>query len=221
MAKRKQPAEPEQVEMEPIEAAEPEPVEEPAIVAGDPLEEAVRDTETLTLDQEIASLGDLQESIASLIDTPISVMGAKDLPMIWSAVVDAARFAETRGLPRLATRLRERSAEISKQIRVDYEARVKSAEPQHWRVTRSARFIVAGQITELREGSVVCERTHDMAQVRAENIPLEPYDPPKPQAPNPVLSQERGYVVPASTGARKIETFAMEQSKDVKDEGWT
>lgn len=66
--------------------------------------------------------------------------------------------------------------------------------PPTFRVVKTSRFITLDGIHELREGSIVSEATHDLAAVRAQNIPIEPCAPPEAPKRHPVLDQDPGYV---------------------------
>lgn len=87
------------------------------------------------------------------------------------------------------------------------EALVLTPAPEvaYYRVTATCRFVVGGQITELREGSVLSTITHRIEDVRAQNVPLvrcaAPHTVPSPHSPT-------GYMMAPS------HDFSMEEPTD-------
>lgn len=84
-------------------------------------------------------------------------------------------------------------------------APVAAPEVAYYRVTASARFVVGGQITELREGSVISTLTHRIDDVLAQRVPLArcaaPHTTSAPYSPS-------GYMLAPT------HDFEMEESVD-------
>ena len=66
-------------------------------------------------------------------------------------------------------------------------------EPEYFRVGTLCRFAMDGSLYTLAEGSIVSARTHDLALLRAQNVPLIP----APEGP-PLSAEARTQPIPAA-----------------------